>query len=81
MSAATTTSVVGGEIMEAAFKRPEDQPLITVSNHVAALDDPLVVAAVTPSKVLVQPQHVRCIVEIPNSGMVYSSSYAHRLLY
>ncbi len=34
--------------MEYALKRPKGQALITVCNHVAALDDPLVMSALIP---------------------------------
>ena len=44
------TDVRGGQHMEAALNRPPIQALITVCNHVAAMDDPLVMSTVIPSR-------------------------------
>lgn len=59
MAVATCTTVDGAEILSDALNRPEDQPLITVSNHVSAIDDPLVVAAAAPLNIIMRPEHVR----------------------
>ncbi|CAN4111075.1 unnamed protein product [Withania somnifera] len=37
----------------------ENKPLITVSNHVAAMDDPLVIAALLPPSVMLDAQNLR----------------------
>lgn len=39
--------------------RMENKPLITVSNHVAAMDDPLVIAALLPPSVILDAQNLR----------------------
>ncbi|KAM3378072.1 tafazzin [Capsicum galapagoense] len=39
--------------------RIETKPLITVSNHVAAMDDPLVIAALLPPSVMLDAQNLR----------------------
>lgn len=39
--------------------RMENKPLITVSNHVAAMDDPLVIAALLPPSVMLDAQNLR----------------------
>ncbi|KAK9919887.1 hypothetical protein M0R45_028461 [Rubus argutus] len=36
------------KLHDALLRRPKDKPLITVSNHVASMDDPLVIAALLP---------------------------------
>ncbi|KAK9823150.1 hypothetical protein WJX72_000637 [[Myrmecia] bisecta] len=59
MTALTRTSVEGREHMQQALARPADQALITVSNHVASMDDPLVTAAVVPAKYVFKPGAVR----------------------
>ncbi|KAL5566372.1 hypothetical protein UlMin_029536 [Ulmus minor] len=52
--------VVGIEkLHEALLHRPKDKPLITVSNHVASVDDPLVIAALLPPSVLLDAQNLR----------------------
>lgn len=55
------TTVTGGEVMEAALRRPEGQALITVCNHIAAMDDPLVMSAVIPPAFYSQPKSIRCV--------------------
>ena len=59
MSLFSNTRISNPETLQAAFNRPAGQGLITVSNHVAALDDPLVVAALMPTGSLLQPQAYR----------------------
>lgn len=39
--------------------RPKGQGLLTVCNHVSALDDPLVLAAAVPASVLLDPKQMR----------------------
>lgn len=48
MNAFSTLLVENGKALDSALQRPAGQPLITVSNHVAAMDDPLLLAALTP---------------------------------
>eukprot|EP00798_Chlamydomonas_sp_ICE-L_P002724 gene2724-12597_t len=50
MHTLNTTEVQGAEVMEMAMARPKGQALITVCNHVAALDDPLVLTAIMPKE-------------------------------
>ena len=45
LAAGARTSVAGQEHMAAALARPPGRGLVTVCNHVAAIDDPLVTAA------------------------------------
>lgn len=53
------TEVHGLEVMEAALRRPEGQPLITICNHVAAMDDPLVMSTVIPPAFYSRPENIR----------------------
>ena len=53
------TSVHGAKNLEAALHRPSGQALITVSNHVAALDDPLVMSLIIPQSYYGQPESIR----------------------
>lgn len=53
------TVVHGQEHLEAALRRDPSQGLVTVANHSAALDDPLVTAAMLPLSTLSQPRHLR----------------------
>ena len=59
MAGLAHTRLTGGEILEAALKRPPGQALITISNHVAAMDDPLVLAAALPMRALGDPAALR----------------------
>eukprot|EP00250_Pteridium_aquilinum_P009125 c18458_g1_i1 orf=1-1452(-) len=47
------------KLLNVVSHRPQGQPLITVSNHVASMDDPLVLAAILPPHVLFQAQCLR----------------------
>ncbi|GAB2277452.1 hypothetical protein Dimus_012158 [Dionaea muscipula] len=52
--------VYGAEkLHQALLNRPKGRPLVTVSNHVASMDDPLVIAALLPRHVLMEAQNVR----------------------
>ncbi|MEW5301950.1 MAG: hypothetical protein WDW36_004773 [Sanguina aurantia] len=54
-----TTTVEGAENLHDALRRPAGQALVTVSNHIAALDDPLVVSAILEPESLSQTETVR----------------------
>lgn len=55
-----TAQVVGEErLADAVLRRAPGQGLLSVSNHVGALDDPLVLAAVIPAAVLTRPEAMR----------------------
>ncbi|KAL1811857.1 hypothetical protein ACET3Z_021922 [Daucus carota] len=52
--------IYGAEKLHKALQhRPSNKPLITVSNHVASLDDPLVIAALLPPSVLLDAHNLR----------------------
>ncbi|CAK0783341.1 hypothetical protein CVIRNUC_006540 [Coccomyxa viridis] len=59
MQILSRTHVEGGHIMQQALQRPTGQALITVSNHVASLDDPLLTSALVPAGALLRPQALR----------------------
>lgn len=59
MTRINSTSVEGGQHMEAALSRELGRPLITVSNHVASMDDPLVMSTILPPSVYADPQQLR----------------------
>lgn len=56
---ASAVQVFGADKLEAALQRPQGQGLVTVSNHTAALDDPLVTAAALPLSRLADPAALR----------------------
>jgi len=47
------------EFLAAVKRRPSDRPLITVSNHVHAADDPFTIAAMVPTRDLFDARKVR----------------------
>ncbi|KAJ7977936.1 Tafazzin family protein [Quillaja saponaria] len=47
------------KLHEALLHRPKDRPLLTVSNHVASVDDPFVTASLLPPRVLFDAQNLR----------------------
>lgn len=52
--------VYGAEKLQTALlERPQAKPLITVSNHVASVDDPFVVASLLPPNVLLDARNLR----------------------
>ncbi|KAG9152966.1 hypothetical protein Leryth_023755 [Lithospermum erythrorhizon] len=52
--------VYGAEkLQHALLNRPKNKPLVTVSNHVASMDDPLVIASLLPPRVLMDAQNLR----------------------
>ncbi|CDP17184.1 unnamed protein product [Coffea canephora] len=52
--------IYGAEkLHQAVLGRPENKPLVTVSNHVAAVDDPFVLAALLPRNVLLDAHNLR----------------------
>eukprot|EP00232_Nephroselmis_pyriformis_P029455 CAMPEP_0182852254 /NCGR_PEP_ID=MMETSP0034_2-20130328/68_1 /TAXON_ID=156128 /ORGANISM="Nephroselmis pyriformis, Strain CCMP717" /LENGTH=236 /DNA_ID=CAMNT_0024982957 /DNA_START=63 /DNA_END=770 /DNA_ORIENTATION=+ len=60
MTTLNTTRVEGQHhLTQALLHREEGQPLITVSNHVASIDDPLVVSAILPMETLMDAEAVR----------------------
>ena len=59
MTILNRTDVRGQENFDSAFQRPKNQSLITVSNHTAALDDPLLLAAMMPLDSFSRPSEFR----------------------
>lgn len=59
MTLANTTEVSGAELLRNALDRPSERGLVTVSNHAAALDDPLLLAAMMPLASLTRPSEYR----------------------
>ncbi|KAM7478244.1 hypothetical protein LguiA_026457 [Lonicera macranthoides] len=52
--------IYGAEKLQLALMhRPDNKPLITVSNHVASMDDPLVIASLLPPSVLFDAHSLR----------------------
>ncbi|XP_073145861.1 uncharacterized protein [Henckelia pumila] len=47
------------KLQEALLLRPDDKSLITVSNHVASMDDPLVIASLLPPSMLLNAHRLR----------------------
>ncbi|GAY57441.1 hypothetical protein CUMW_179480 [Citrus unshiu] len=47
------------KLHDALLRRPKNKPLITVSNHVASVDDPFVIASLLPPRVLLDAQNLR----------------------
>lgn len=47
------------KLHDVLLNRPKNKPLITVSNHVAAMDDPLIIASLLPPRVLLDAQNLR----------------------
>ncbi|KAM1144584.1 hypothetical protein FF1_033366 [Malus domestica] len=60
MNGLNQVQVYGVEkLHDAVLRRPKGKPLITVSNHVASMDDPLVLSALLPRHVLLDAQNLR----------------------
>ncbi len=53
------TKITGAGHFEDALQRPAGQALLTVSNHVAAADDPALTAALLPAKYLLDQKALR----------------------
>ncbi|KAH9615163.1 hypothetical protein KSS87_014849 [Heliosperma pusillum] len=52
--------IYGAEkLVDAVKRKSKDKPLVTVSNHVASIDDPLVIASLLPPRVLMDAQNLR----------------------
>ncbi|KAI5658730.1 hypothetical protein M9H77_27523 [Catharanthus roseus] len=52
--------IYGAEkLHQLVLHRPENKPLITISNHVAAMDDPLVIASLLPPNIMLEAQNLR----------------------
>ncbi|KAJ4845123.1 hypothetical protein Tsubulata_038389 [Turnera subulata] len=60
MHGLNSVQVYGVEkLHEALLRRPKDKPLLTVSNHVASVDDPFVIASLLPPNVMLDAQNLR----------------------
>jgi len=59
MTVANSTTVEGAEHMKAALDRQQGRPLITVCNHVASLDDPLVMSTILPPELYSDASQLR----------------------
>ncbi|PNY03907.1 tafazzin [Trifolium pratense] len=60
MNGLNRVQVYGLEKLHSALlERPKGKPLLTVSNHVAAMDDPLVIASLLPPHVLLDARNLR----------------------
>jgi monolysocardiolipin acyltransferase len=62
MTRLNSTHVEGLGHMEAALAREPGRPLITVCNHVASMDDPLVMATILPPAAYADPEQLRWVV-------------------
>lgn len=52
--------IYGAEkLHQALLNRPDNQSLVTVSNHVASMDDPLVIASLLPQSILLDAHRLR----------------------
>ncbi|ESQ49518.1 hypothetical protein EUTSA_v10020802mg [Eutrema salsugineum] len=47
------------KLHDALLNRPKKKPLVTVSNHVASVDDPFVIASLLPPKLLLDARNLR----------------------
>ncbi|KAM3335210.1 hypothetical protein ACQJBY_029555 [Aegilops geniculata] len=60
MHGLNSVQIYGAEKLQQALQeRPKDKPLLTVSNHVAAMDDPFVIASLLPPSVMMEAQKLR----------------------
>jgi 1-acyl-sn-glycerol-3-phosphate acyltransferase len=59
LCATTSVEIIGAERMVAALERSPGQGLVTVSNHVASIDDPMITAALLPPQYLLKPASLR----------------------
>ncbi|KAK7258911.1 hypothetical protein RIF29_24500 [Crotalaria pallida] len=60
MNGLNRVQVYGLEKLHSALlERPKGKPLLTVSNHVASMDDPLVIASLLPPQVLMDAKNLR----------------------
>lgn len=60
MHGLNTVQIYGAEKLQQALQeRPKGKPLLTVSNHVAAMDDPFVIASLLPPSVMLEAQKLR----------------------
>ncbi|KHN03973.1 Tafazzin [Glycine soja] len=60
MNGLNSVQVYGLEKLHSALlQRPKGKPLLTVSNHVASMDDPLVIASLLPPSVLLDARNLR----------------------
>jgi monolysocardiolipin acyltransferase len=64
MTRANSTHVEGAEHMAAALAREAGRPLITVCNHVASMDDPLVMSTILPPAVYSDPAQLRWVLNV-----------------
>ncbi|CAN8269653.1 unnamed protein product [Cochlearia groenlandica] len=47
------------KLHDALLNRPKNKPLVTVSNHVASVDDPFVIASLLPPRLLLDARNLR----------------------
>uniref|UniRef100_A0A0D9V9W5 Phospholipid/glycerol acyltransferase domain-containing protein n=1 Tax=Leersia perrieri TaxID=77586 RepID=A0A0D9V9W5_9ORYZ len=60
MHGLNSVQIYGAEKLQQALQeRPKGKPLLTVSNHVAAMDDPFVIASILPPSVMLEAQKLR----------------------
>ncbi|RLN23069.1 hypothetical protein C2845_PM07G33770 [Panicum miliaceum] len=60
MHGLNSVQIYGAEKLHQALQeRPKGKPLLTVSNHVAAMDDPFVIASLLPPSVMLEAQKLR----------------------
>ena len=55
----TTTNIDGQEHFLEALERSPGTPMITICNHVSAMDDPIVLGAIVPTRYLLQEERIR----------------------